>query len=121
MSMMILVVEDQVELERWIRTALVSRGYAVRATRSASAAALILAEAPHPCLLLWDPLIRDSPPGETASLVGVAHRYGVRIAIIPVSAVWDETETPPSLSKRLLCGEALMSIVEQHCPLPEAA
>jgi CheY-like chemotaxis protein len=113
MSASILVVEDQPEMLLDIREALVARGYAVFATATREAAELVLTRG-DPCLFLWDPLTRG-----TASLVQVAHQHGVRIAIIPVSAACGRDAG--TQARRLLCPDALMAVVEQHCPLTRAA
>lgn len=113
MTVSILVVADQPEMLRDIRETLVTRGYVVYATASSEVAVRVLTER-EPCMFLWDPLSRG-----TASLVRVAHRHGVAIAVIPVSADCDAEAG--TATRRLLCPDALMTVVEQHCPLPRAA
>jgi CheY-like chemotaxis protein len=113
MTVSILVVADQPEMLLAIRETLATRGYVVHATASSEVAVRVLTES-EPCMLLWDPLSRG-----TASLLPVAHRHRVAIAVIPVSA--DCGADAGTSMRRLLCHDALMSVVEQHCPLPRAA
>jgi DNA-binding NtrC family response regulator len=116
MSIAILVVEDQAALRHSIQGELAKIGYLVHATASVEEAIAILSRAPRPCLVLWDAL----SPG-TSSLIQMAHGSRVPLAVIPVSAQWDNPREPHHLCKRLLCTDALMAIVRNHCPLPNAA
>jgi CheY-like chemotaxis protein len=117
MSISVLIVEDDVEIRNEVRRLLEGAGYFVHCAENADQALDLLGHMGRPCLLLWDAIT----PRSTPTMLNKAMLQGVHVATLPVSV--ESVRVPgsaPVAAKRLASPEAILSIVREHCPLPEA-
>jgi CheY-like chemotaxis protein len=118
MSISILVVEDQADIRDRIRVVLEHAGYVVHVAASPDEALQLLSRLPRPCLLLWDAVT----PRSSLTMVDQATLEGVHVASLPVSVSSVHlADSPRNITKRLMSEDAILTVVREHCPLPEKA
>jgi CheY-like chemotaxis protein len=116
MPISVLVVEDQADILERVRVLLEGAGYVVHGARNPDEALDLLNRLPRPCLLLWDAMT----PRQSLTMVDRATLEGVHVAALPVSVTAVHLAgSPREVSKRLSSEDAILSIVQEHCPLPE--
>jgi len=116
MTISVLVVEDQADIRDAVKELLEGEGYVVHCAVDADEAIDLLALLPRPCLLLWDAMT----PRQSLTMVDQATLEGVHVAALPVSvATVHEAGSLRTITKRLTSESAILSILEEHCPLPE--
>jgi len=116
MSISILIVEDQADIEVHLRTLLEAEGYVVHSAGDADEALQHLARLPRPCILLWDAMM----PRQSLTMVDRATMEGVHVAIIPVSVATHLAGTERRVHKKLTSEDAVLDVVRAHCPLQAA-
>jgi len=119
MPISVLVVEDHAELRTVVKTLLERAGYEVHCAANPDEALELLQRIPHPCILLWDAMT----PRRGLEMLDKATLEGVHIATLPVSiaAVPVAESESPIMVKRLVSEDAILSIVQEHCPLTTEA
>jgi CheY-like chemotaxis protein len=118
MSISILVVEDQPDIRNRVRALLEQAGYVVHTAENPDDALDSLKRLPRPCLLLWDAIT----PRTSLTIVDQATLKGVHVAALPVSVSSVHlADSPRKVSKRLTSEDAILTVVREHCPLPEKA
>jgi CheY-like chemotaxis protein len=118
MSISVLVVEDQAHIRDAITRLLERAGYVVHCAEDPDLAIDMLRRLPRPCILLWDAMT----PRQSLTMVDQATLEGVHVASLPVSvASVQHAGSPRQVAKRLTSEEAVLAIVQEHCPLPERA
>ena len=118
MLISVLVVEDQADIRDHVRALLERAGYVVHTARSPDEALEVLNQLPRPCILLWDAMT----PRQSLTMVDRATLEGVHVAALPVSiSSVHFAGLPREMTKRLTSEDAILTIVQEHCPLPEKA
>jgi CheY-like chemotaxis protein len=118
MSISVLVVEDQADIRDAVTKLLERAGYVVHGAENPDRALDVLRSLPRPCILLWDALT----PRQSLTMVDQATLEGVHVASLPVSvASVHSAGSPRQVAKRLTSEEAVLAIVQEHCPLPDQA
>jgi CheY-like chemotaxis protein len=116
MSISVLVVEDQADIRQLVTRLLEGAGYVVHAAETPDEAIALLRTLPRPCLVLWD----ATTPRQSLTLLGEAILDGVHVAALPVSlASVHVAGRPKQVRKHFTSEEAILAIVEEHCPLPK--
>jgi len=118
MPIAVLVVEDQADIRDAVTRLLEQAGYVVYAAENPDEAIGLLLRLPRPCILLWDAMT----PRQSLTMVDQATLEGVHVAALPVSvSAVHVAGSPRQMSKRLTSQDAVLAIVQEHCPLPEHA
>jgi CheY-like chemotaxis protein len=118
MAISVLVVEDQTDLQETIKELLEPAGYVVYCARTPDEALHLLGRLLPPCILLWDALM----PRQSFTMVDRATLDGVHVAILPVTVVsMQPVGSSWEIRKRLSSKEAVLKIVQEHCPIPKLA
>jgi CheY-like chemotaxis protein len=114
MHISVLVVEDDPVIRDDVRKLLEGAGYVVRCASGVDEALHVLTTLARPCILLWDAMTC----GGDLTLLDLATREGVHVTTLPVTVASmnrDATRARRPL-KTLVCKEAILRIVEEHCP-----
>ena len=111
----VLVVEDQADIRETVAHLLERAGYVVHGAETPDEAIEILNRLPRPCILLWDALMTR----QRLSMLDAASLLGVHVATLPVSLKFPRLvgSTKGETMKRLTSQDAILSIVQEHCPL----
>ncbi len=119
MSISVLIVEDNAELQSRLRALLEAEGYVVHSAQDPDEAIEFLGRLPRPCILLWDALM----PRHSLTMVDQATMEGVHVAILPVSVatVHAVVGAQRQVHKRLTSEEAVLDVVRANCPLAKAS
>ncbi len=115
MTTSVLIVEDQIDIRETVARLLENAGYVVHCAENQDEALDMLSRLPRPCILLWDAMT----PRQRLSMVDEATIVGVHVATLPVSlkSVRTAGGTGWSMTKRLTSEDAILSIVQEYCPL----
>src|SRR5712671_679434 len=118
MSIAVLIVEDQADIRAAVTRLLEEAGYVVHAAENPDEALDLLRRLPRPCMLLWDAMT----PRQSLTMVDQATLEGVHVASLPISvASIHMAGADRQVQKRLTSPDAILTIVQEHCPLPEQA
>jgi CheY-like chemotaxis protein len=118
MSIAVLIVEDQADIRSAVAKLLEGAGYVVYVAGNPDEALDILGRLPRPCMLLWDAMT----PRQSLTMVDQATLEGVHVASLPVSvASIHAAGLDRQVRKRITSHDAILKIVQEHCPLPEEA
>jgi CheY-like chemotaxis protein len=115
MSVSVLVVEDQQDILARVIALLERAGYVAHGARNPGEALDLLKNLPRPCLLFWDTMT----PRQSLSILDQATLDGVHVASLPVSVTCLRSSDSALPMKRLTSEDAILSILEEHCPLAE--
>ncbi|SRR6266542_737802 len=115
MSISVLVVADDANIRDAVRVLLETEGYLVHCAENGDEAIDVLSRMSRPCILLWD----ATTPRQSLSMVERATLEGVHVATLPVSvaSVRADVSAERQTRKRLICEDAVLGIVREHCPL----
>jgi CheY-like chemotaxis protein len=114
MPVSILVVEDDAEIRDAVRSLLEDAGYLVHCAADPNEAMRVLERIPRPCILLWDALM----PRHSLTMVDRATLDGVHVATLPVTIDAVRPLAPHGREpvKGLVCADAILNLVQEHCP-----